>query len=629
MLDVIRKNAQSWMVKVLFGLIVVVFVFWGVGSFRGGDSSVVATVNDTPILARDYIQAYERTAKIFQQQNPGLKNQDLERFGIKQQVLDQLIDAQLIAEKATAWGISISPAELRSEIANIPVFLNESKRFDPERYVAVLQENQLTPHRFEADFTHSLLMEKMREYVQSSSMVSESQARDFFDFALEKVRMDYLLFSTGDYLDRVVPTEEQILAYYQSHQDDFAVPERIALRYVLISPQTVAALQTVAPEEIRAFYEKNMAAFRQQEQVKARHILIKVDEAAPQKMVDEALGRIVAIRQDIVKGKDFAAMAAEHSEDSSRTQGGDLGWFSRGQMIEEFENAAFSLEPGKVSEPVRTLFGFHLIAVEDRHSERTLTLEESSGTIRQQLAEEKAIEGMTDLLDQIMVQVASGKDLEGAAATVGLETRRTALFSKQEGPRDFALQGEDVDLLFGLGLNKVTDSPFVLEDGYLLAEKVETQPMRIEPLESVETAIVRTLKQEGARKIAAEEAEKTLTEVKSGGSVQMTALTTTEPFGRSGIVPGLGPNQELIDAVFATRDQEWLSRSFQVEGGVLLARLNDRSLPEQEEWEQQKSFWISSLKELRAEELFRSFIENLRQEAQIRIVNPEFLSTSS
>jgi peptidyl-prolyl cis-trans isomerase D len=625
MLEIIRKNAQSWMVKVLFGLIVVVFVFWGVGSFRGDDRTVVATVNDTPILVQDYIQVYERTVRSIQQQNPGLTNQDLQRFGVRQQVLDQLIDAQLIAEKAKAWGITISPAELRSEISSIPVFQNESRRFDPELYVAVLQQNQLTPQRFEADFTQSLLMDKIREYVQSSATVSESQARDFFDFVLEKVRMDYVIFSIDDTIDQIEPGGEQIQAYYDSRQDDFAVPERIALRYLLFSPQSVADLQKVSSEEVQAFYERNHALFRQEEQVRARHILIKVDQASPAGMVEDALNTTLAIRKEIEQGREFAELATEHSQDSSNLQGGDLGWFSRGQMIEEFEQVAFSLEPGTVSDPVRTLFGFHLIKVEERRAERTLSLEEASESIRRQLAEEKAADGLTDLLDHLMVQLASGQDLEAAAESIGLSTRRTGLFSRHEGPRELSLSAMDVAQLFEMGLNQVTDAPFVLEEGYLMAEKIEVQPRRVKPLDEVEPSIVGVLKRQGARDLAREQAEEMLARIGSQEAAPEGAYETTEPFGRGGFIPNLGLNEELVEAVFAARDQEWLSRVFEVDEGVVLARLNDRTLPDDADWEQQKSFWIASLKELRAEELFRSFLENMRMEANIRIVNPELL----
>jgi peptidyl-prolyl cis-trans isomerase D len=343
-------------------------------------------------------------------------------------------------------------------------------------------------------------------------------------------------------------------------------------------------------------------------------------------MVDECPEEDLAIRKEIVQGKEFAEMAAEHSHDSSNVQGGDLGWFSRGQMIEEFEAEAFSLEPGQVSEPVRTLFGFHLIKVEEHTEERTLTLEESSEAIHQQLAEEKAGEGLTDLLDQIMVLTASGQDLETAAQSVGLETRRTGLFSKEQGPRDFSLPPGDMALLFELEPGRVTDVPFVLDNGYLLAQNIEIQPRRIKPLDEVEAAIVRSLKDEGAREIAKAEAEKELALLTSDSPDKASSYRTTEPFGRSGIVPDLGPNQELIEAVFGTRNQEWLNRTFEVEDGVILARLNERIMPEQADWEQQKSFWISSVKELRAEELFRSFLDNLRKEAIIQIVSPEYLS---
>jgi peptidyl-prolyl cis-trans isomerase D len=625
MLDILRKNAQSWMVKVLFGLIVIVFVFWGVGSFRSGDRTVVAMVNDAPILVRDYLEAYERTIQALQQQNPSLRAEDLKRFGVKERVLDQLIDAKLISEKAGAWGVSISPAELMAEIGTLPAFQNESRRFDPERYKAILQENRLTPHRFETDFTSVMLMDRMREYVQSSSRVHESQARDFFDFALEKLSMDYVLFSAQEYLDRVDPTEEQIGSYYQSNQDQFAVAERIAVRHLLLTPRTTASLQKVSPEEVQAYYEANKAAFLQEEQVRARHILIKVDQAAPQALVEKALKQIDSLRQEIAKGGDFAQLARKHSEDPGSMNGGDLGWFSRGQMVEEFENVAFALEPGKVSEPVRTLFGFHLIKVEDRRQERTLSLEEVSETIRGQLAEEKAIEGLTDLLDQVMVQVATGKDLEAAAASVGLKSARTQPFSRQDGPRDLPLRPEDVAILFDLPEGKVTESPFVVEDGYLLAQKVEVQPRRVKPLDEVRAVVVQRLKQEEAMKIAREEADKALARVSSGATDPGHPVKSTEPFARGGIIPEMGTNPELAQALFSASGNQWLPKTYEVDGGVVLSRPGERVLPKDEEWEQQKSFWISSLKELRADELFRSFLENLRKEAKIEIVNPEYL----
>jgi peptidyl-prolyl cis-trans isomerase D len=629
MLDILRKNAQSWMVKVLFGLIVIVFVFWGVGSFRSGDRSVVAIVNDTPILVREYLEAYERTIQALQQQNPSLKAEDLKRLGIKERVLDQLIDARLISEKANAWGVSISPAELMAEIGTLPAFQNEARRFDPERYKAILHENRLTPHRFETDFTGVMLMERMREYVQSSSQIAESQARDFFEFAMEKLRMDYVLFSAQDYLERVEPTEEQIGAYYQSRQDEFAVAERIAVRHVLLTPRTTASLQNVSPEEVQAYYEANKAAFLQEEQVKARHILIKVDQAAPQALVEKALKQIGSLRQEIAKGGDFAQLARNHSEDPGSMNGGDLGWFSRGQMVEEFENAAFALEPGKVSEPVRTLFGFHLIKVEDRKKERTLSLEEASETIRMQLAEEKAVEGLTDLLDQIMVQVATGKDIEAAAASVGLKSARTQPFSRQDGPRDLPLRSEDVAALFDLPEGKVTDSPFLVEDGYLLAEKVEVQPRKVKTLDEVRAVVVQRLKLEAAMKIAREEADKALRRVGSGASDPGHPVKSTEPFARGGIIPEMGANPELAQALFSASGTQWLPKTYEVDGGVVLSKPGERIRPTEEEWEQQKSFWISSLKELRADELFRSFLENLRKEAQIEVVNPEYLRYSS
>jgi peptidyl-prolyl cis-trans isomerase C len=165
---------------------------------------------------------------------------------------------------------------------------------------------------------------------------------------------------------------------------------------------------SLSSEEVRGYYDANPELFRTPEQVRARHILIRLDRGAQPEAQRDALERIQDIRRRIVGGEDFAALAREVSEDGSREQGGDLGFFSREQMVPEFAEAAFALSPGTVSEPIRTDFGYHLIEVTDRKEAQALEYSEVEPQLRGYLRHEK----LMGALDELVLQLREGARIE-------------------------------------------------------------------------------------------------------------------------------------------------------------------------------------------------------------------------
>jgi peptidyl-prolyl cis-trans isomerase C len=146
----------------------------------------------------------------------------------------------------------------------------------------------------------------------------------------------------------------------------------------------------VSDEEVKSFYDENQKMFAKKEQVKASHILIKVNADADDAEKAEARGKIDKAAQRVQDGEDFATVAGEVSEGPSKTKGGDLGYFQRGQMVKPFEEAAFSLEPGQVSDVVETDFGYHIIKVFDKKPASTATFAEVEPQIAEHLKEEKS-----------------------------------------------------------------------------------------------------------------------------------------------------------------------------------------------------------------------------------------------
>jgi peptidyl-prolyl cis-trans isomerase D len=604
-------------------------VFWGVGSYRGNKSSVLATVNEQPIPIDEFLRAYNQRVDSMRRENPNITSEELKRRDFKRQVFSQLVNSKLIVDEAQAMGLTVSPEEVRSEIRQYPAFQNQEKQFDPTRYQAILQSNRLTPVQFESDIRRDLLAQKLVSTIQLPADVTAEQAKEFFKYAREQVKIDYLFYDWKDYRDQVKPAEKEVTTYYKQHKEQFKRPARMKMRYLLITPEAMAAYQEVNATEINKYYEAHKDKFTQQEQVKTRHILVKLGQDASETEIQEAREEIEKIRNEYIQGQNFEELAREYSQGPSAAQGGDLGWVSRGEMVPEFEKTAFELAKGEVSQPVRTKFGFHLIKAEDRKEEGTKPLQEVKPQIRQRIAEDKAADKLGDTLDQALQMVLGGLSLEEAAKEIGLDAQTSSFFTAQNGPQDIDLSKQKISTLFALAPGQTTDSPILLKEGYLLAQKIEEQPAQVRPLEQVRSNIVQTLNKKQAMQLAKKEAQKALEKINSAEELPQKLkqeVKQSEPFGRRGVIPELGMNPELVDDLFAAQNSKWLSQLYEFSSGYAIAKFAEQIPPKTEEWEEQKSFWISTLSRTRKQELFQAYLQDLREKAQIKVLNPEVLS---
>lgn len=628
MLDAIRRNAQSWGVKVIFGIIILVFVFWGVGSFRSERGDILAEVSGSPLMLEDFQKMYSQTLDAIRQENPGINVEELERLNLPEQIFGQMVSMHLLEQEANRLRLQVSAQELRQRITQLQAFQGQDLRFDPEQYRAVLQANNLTPHQFEADFRKNLVMEKIQEFIALPAHVSGQEVQDFFRYAREQVAIDYLSFSWSQELERFEIAGEEVEAHYQANQESFKVPARIRIKSLTISPAELARPENISQEDIAAYYAANAQEYFKPEQVKASHILIKTAQDATETDVNAARERLAALLLRLHKGKSFADLAREYSEDVSAAQGGDLGWFGRGEMVPEFEDAAFALQPGKTSEPVRTVFGWHLIRMEDRREDGTFPLEEVAAAIRAHLTEEQAMENLSQTLDMALEQVIMGASLEKIGQDLQLPVRETDFFSLGQPPAGLELAPESIAWLFALGDQEIAHTPILLPDGYLLAQKTAHEPEAVRSLEDVRERILARLRLEKAIEAARQKAGKTLELIVAADpqAFAREALKTSAPFGRQGSIPGLGFHPELSAAAFnADRPGEWLPAAYQTQDAFIVAKLKERIPPSEEQWLQEQDAWRESLLQSRQRELLQAFMGVLQAKAEIKILRPDVL----
>lgn len=628
MLDAIRKNAQSWMVKALFAIIVLVFVFWGVGGFQGKEKAILATVNDTSIETKDFFNAYEQELQRIRNQRPDISRETLKRIDLKKQVFNKMVNNILLLQMAKKIGISISLDEIRQKITDMDVFQGTNKQFDSQRYKSILRANNITPTQFEGQMQRDLLVQKTHRLLTTPAAQGNlGMSKDFFAFINEKAVVEYIHYNWHNYLDKVNLSSKDLKEYYKEHKEDFRQAAQMEIKYLLLTPETLSATTDASMTEMKDYYEKYRDRFKQDERVKARHILIKVKEEASKQKIKKARDKINHIKDLLDKGQDFKILAQEYSEGPSAEQGGDLGWFGHGSMTRPFEDAAFNLKPGQVSDPVRTRFGFHLIKVEAKQEQGFKPFSEVKGTIKQDLLKEKAADKLEDKLDQALSIISSTGDLEKAADHLGLELKKSGLFTRKSGPQGLDLDPEAKKTLFGLEPGQITDYPIILDNGYLLVKKTRGKESKIKDFEQVRSDIARKLKEQRAHELAHKAAQAFLDQNKSqkGKAMNKIKVKTSEPFTRQGFIPGLGHNKDLAKDTFNAKANVWLPKVYKLKDGYVIARLKKTIPPKEQSWEEQRSHWISNITERKKQLLFQAILEGLREKAEISINAPSLL----
>ncbi|HSR12381.1 MAG TPA: SurA N-terminal domain-containing protein, partial [Thermodesulfobacteriota bacterium] len=431
MLDMMRRHAQSWMIKVIMGAIIVVFIAWGGYSLREGRQTELVKIGSYVITvgeARNYYQNLrERYQSVYGER---FTEEMAKKLNLKEKAMKDLINRVLLLQEAERLGLKVTPEEVQTSIHAIPAFQKDGL-FDKATYVRTLQRARLTPKDFESNQKQTLLLNKLQNLVVSSVKISDQEVLDAYRQNFEKVNLDTITINPADFKD-VSPTPDEIKEYFSKHKDDFKIPARAKIRYLSFDPKDYAKQVQVSSKEAEDYYQNNKEKFGQPKRVKVRHILIKAD-AKDTEAAAVAKKKAESVRAEAAAGKDFAKLAKQYSEDpGTKDQGGDLGFITKGMVVPEFEAAAFSMKPGEISQVIQTPYGFHVLKVDEVQEARTDSFEKAKDQIDALLRNRKARELAYDLSDQAFAAASKDKKLDTFAEEKKLTVKETPLFSADD-----------------------------------------------------------------------------------------------------------------------------------------------------------------------------------------------------
>ncbi|MCA1786875.1 MAG: SurA N-terminal domain-containing protein, partial [Desulfobacteraceae bacterium] len=388
MLRYLRENSGNWIIKIFLGIIVVVFVFLGVGSMNSSRDNSVASVNDEPITVNEFQDAYTNLVEQMRARfQDNLTDDLLQALNVKQQALNSLIEQKLVASQAEKLNIMVSDQELEESILAIDAF-HANGGFDMDQYKRVLGLNSLSPEMFEQLQRNAIKQQKVQDMILGTVFVSDLEAQQFYEFHNTRMAVDYVKTDPDEFTD-IVPSKDQILAYYQENKDQYQSEPKRRATFLQFSPQDYRNQVTITRAQVKDYYEQHPDEFAIPEKVEASHILIQVDDTADDPDVQAAQKQAYAVYQRATAGEDFARLAKETSQGPPREDGGYLGIFDKKSMIQPFADKAFSMKPGDISEPVRTRFGWHVIKVMNRFDATVKSLEQAAEEIETRLAEQE------------------------------------------------------------------------------------------------------------------------------------------------------------------------------------------------------------------------------------------------
>jgi peptidyl-prolyl cis-trans isomerase D len=637
------RNAQSWMIKgvlwaVVLAFIVTIFYSWGVRSSPTPQGSEVATVLGHRVGIAEFQRVHNTLYRTYQNVLGNRADASLlEQFNFREMALEQIAKRYILLDMAQEEGLQVTDTELLQRIATLPAF-QDAGRFDPARYHAVLryQVPPVTPQQFEAEQRRDLLLEKVYNLVERAMQVTEAEAEDAYRREHEQVAVQYAVLVPSLFTDQVTVTDEEAQAHYDANQNAYRTPEKRQLRYFTVSPQRFPFPGDIAPDEIEDYYALHQEEYTREEEVRVRHILFKVPENASAEQEAQVRARAEQVVAELRGGADFATLAQQHSEDEATAEkGGDLGLFPQGQMVPAFDEVAFSLPVGQISELVRTPFGFHILRVEDKIEAGVKPLSEVQPEIVAKLRQEKAQEATRDFVEDLMdVLDTNAQQFEVLATQHELSLVTTPFVASDGHLADFAAVPGLIPRAFALGegVVDVIASP----DGiHYLFQVVGVQPATIPPFVDVQEQVKADLQRQKSADLARQTADDWAARVQQGTPLAEVAATLgvevaeTGLFKRNDPIPQFGRNQAFSRIAFGLQVQD-AGAAHEGQRHVVM-QATARQAADMEGYAADKQAYRQQLRERKQQQArlafdqhLRTRYEALRQEGKI-VVNPQYV----
>ena len=627
MLDRMRRH-RNWL-KWSLGLVCLAFVIFYIPDFlrgTGADAAsgdTIARVNGRDITAGEFRRTYQAQLQAYRSAYGGqMSDQLLKQLGIEQQILQQMVDERAALAEADRLGIKVSDEEIRRRIFAMPAFQENGAFIGETRYNQLLrmQRPPMTAQEFEDSVRRGLTVDKLRAALTDWLSVADNELEQEYRRRNDKVKLAVVGFTADSFRPQVSATDAEIASYFDAHKNDFKIPEKRKIRYILVDIDSIRAKVVVPPADVERAYNNSIEQYTTPEQVRASHILLKTegkDDAAVKAKAEEILKQAKA-------GADFADLAKKNSEDEqSAKNGGDLDYFGRGRMVPEFDQAVFAMQKGQISDLVKTQYGYHIIKLEDKKSATTKPLADVRQQITDQLAYERAQAQAADLAQKLEGQIRRPGDLDAVGKANGLPVQESGFFARDEPILGLGPAPEATNRAFDMKPGEVSGA-LRASRGFVFETLVTKQDPYVPKIEEVKERVRDEVIKQKARDASKQKAAEIAAKLKSAPDFEKAAKAagleakTTELITRDSPIPDLGVAPAVEDAAFKM-PQGAVSEAIPTDNGTAVIKVIEKKEVTADEWTGAKDRFREELLSDRRNRFFGSYMAKAKKNMKIDV----------
>ena len=627
------NNRQKTYTRIFFGIVVLILaggmLLYLVPQMPGtGEASTdtIAQVGDQSITMD---QVRQQLSDI-EQRNPNPNFKMMERL-YAQQILKQLMFQKELEYEANRLGIRVSDQERADRIRQyLPTAYSGDTFVGMDQYAAQVQARfQMTVPVFEDLIRQGLLEEKLRKMVTDGISVGPAELQEEFRYRNEKIKVDYALIKPEDLEAKITPDETEIKAAYDKNKAKYQIPEKRVVRYALVDVNQIRQTTQVSDDELKAQYQQNIQQYEVPNRVHVQHILL-MTVGKPDAEVEEIKKKAEDILKQAKKGGNFEDLAKKYSEDpGTKDKGGDLGWIVQGQTVPEFEQTAFSLPKGSISDLVKTQYGFHIIKVIEKETAHTKPFDEVKDSIRAPLMLSKADAEASSVADKLAqaIRQSNKVSLDDLAKQYHLTIETTRPVGPADPILEFGNSQEAKDAIFRLRSGELS-TPIHTDRGYLVMSLKEVLPTHQGSLEEVRDKVIAELKQQKATELAKQKADELEKRVKAGEKFDVAAKAlgldakTSDPLARNGSIPGAASGKQL-SAAFDLKPGD-VPPVLSLGSNWMVYRVAEKQEPNPADFDKQKKDLTDQVLQAKRSMAFQAFQtaleKRLTQEGKLKIM---------
>lgn len=536
MLQAIRSRASSFVVKILFGVLVISFGVWGIGDiFRNrGTDTTVATVGDRKIDVQTLNRAVQQDAERWRQALRGatLDNEQLKQLGIVDTALQRLIDGQLTDLEINHLGLDVGDQTVDNLIRANKGFQNPQGQFDPGLYLQFVEAQHMTPPQFKAELRRDIERQNLEDALAAGINPPPGLVDTLYRMRSEKRTAEAVDLPASAAPDPGTPSDSEIKAYYDKHKDDFRVPELRSFTLGTLLLDDVAAEIKVPDDTLRQDYQNRLNEFQAPEERHFEQILLP----------DETKAK--AAQAALAQGKDFATVAKDVAGATPDTL--DLGFFKEADLPPQLGKPAFALKPGETTPPIHDALGWHILRLVEVKPAATEPFDKVKDKLAKEVARDQAGDQLAKIYDKLEDAVAGGANFTELAQRFGLKiTKVENVDANGQGsdgkPVELPVSSSDMlKTAFSTDAGQMSQLDDLGENGYYLLQVDKVTPASVKPLDQVKAEVIQRWQQEKRDAALAALAKQVADEVKSGKKLDQVAaehkltVFTTAPLSRSG-----------------------------------------------------------------------------------------------